>query len=88
MQLCAVLEDGKEVATNAVGQWQLERVRRRQNEDKVGTAEGEEESQGVPGILNNLNIETGRNKEEAAESLKVPLGMEFERDGEDYGASK
>ena len=88
MQLCAVLEDGKEVATNAVGQCQLERVRRRQNEDKVGTAEGEEESQGVAGILNNLNIETGRNKEEAAESLKVPLGMEFERDGEDYGASK
>ena len=56
LHLCAGLEAGIEGATHAVGQRWLERVRRRRNEEEDGTAEGEEESQGVAGLLNNLNI--------------------------------
>ena len=59
LQLCAGLEASLEGANHAVGQRRLERVRRRRMEDKYGTAEGEEDSQGVAGILNNLSIETG-----------------------------
>ena len=63
-------------------------MRRRRIEDKEVTAKGEENSQGMAGLLNNLNIETGGNEEEAAEGLEAALGMEVKEDGECGGASK
>ena len=50
LQLCAGLEAGIEGATHAVGQRRLDRVRSRRNGKHYGTAEGEEESQGVVGL--------------------------------------
>ena len=88
LQLCAGLGAGIEGATPAVGQRRLEGVRRRRNEEEVVTTEGEEESQGVAGLLNNLNIETGGTEEKAAEGLEVALGMEVDGDDKDDGARK
>ena len=59
LQPCAGLETGIEGATHTLGQRRLERKRRRQSEEEDGNVEGEEESQEVAGLLNNLNIETG-----------------------------
>ena len=59
LQICAGLETVTEGATHAVGQRRLERVRSISSEEENVSVEGEEESQGVVGTLNNLSIETG-----------------------------
>ena len=53
LQLCPGLEAGIKGATHTVGQQRLERMRRIRSEEEDGTVEGEEESQGVAGLLNN-----------------------------------
>ena len=45
--------------------------------------EGEEDSGGVEGLLNNLNIEMGETEEEAAEDLEAALEMEVDGEGKD-----
>ena len=87
-QLCAGLEASIEDATHAVGHRRLERVIRRRMEDKDGTADVEEESQGVAGLLNNLIIETGGTEEEAIERLKAALGMDVEGGGKNDEVSE
>ena len=57
-------------------------------EDKDGTADVEEESQGVAGLLNNLIIETGGTEEEAIERLKAALGMDVEGGGKNDEVSE
>ena len=42
----------------------------------------------MAGLINNLNIETGGTKEEAAEVLEAALRMEVEDDGKDDGDSE
>ena len=83
MQIYADLGAGIEGATHAIGKQQLERVRRIRIEDKDGTAERKEESQGVDGLLNNIDIDTRGTEEDAAEGLEARLGMEVEEDRED-----
>ena len=56
----------------------MDKVRRRRIKDEDGTEKGEEESEGVAGLLNNLNIETGGTEKEVAEGLDAALGMEVE----------
>ena len=87
LQLCAGLEAGIEGATHAVGQRILERVRGRQCEEEESEAadEGEEESEGVANLLNNLDIDTAVTEEEAAEGLEATLGMEVEEDRDSEG---
>ena len=75
MQLCIGLNSGIEVATHAVGQQRFERMIRERNEEEAGSAEVEEESENLYGLLNNLTIETAVTEEDAAEGLKATLGM-------------
>ena len=82
LQLCAGLEHGIEVATHAVGQRQLERVRWRRSEEESGSAEEEEGRENVEGILNNLTIEAAGTEEEEAKGLEAVLGVEVDGDGE------
>ena len=82
LQLCAGLEAGIEGANDAVGQRRLESVRGRRSEEEGGSAEAEDESQGIVYTLNNLTIDTEGTEEEAAESLEAALGMEVDGYGE------
>ena len=56
------------------------RGRQYEEEEVEAAEEGEEESEGVAGLLNNLNIETAVTEEEAAEGLEASLGIEVEED--------
>ena len=58
-------------------------VQSRSSEEEAGSAEGEEDSENVEGLLHNLTIETKRTKEEAAEGLEAALGIEVEGDDKD-----
>ena len=78
LQLCAGLEAGIEGATHDVGHRILKRVRERRREEDPGSAEGEEETGGVDGLLHNLTIETAGTQEEAAEQLEATLEREVE----------
>ena len=92
LQLCAHLEAGIEVGTDAVGQRRLDRVRvRRSEEDKADdSAEEEEERGGVEAQLKKLRIETVGTGKEAAEGLAASLVIEVEEDrggeGKEVGA--
>ena len=94
LQLCARLEAGIEVGTDAVGKRRLDRVRmQRSEEDKADyLAEEEEERGGVEAQLKKLRIETVGTGKEAAEGLAASLVIEVEEDrggegeGEEVGA--
>ena len=86
LQLCAGLKAGIEGASHAVGQRQLDRVRGIISEEEDGTAEEEEGSENVEGLLNNLTKETAGTEEEAAEGLESALGMDV--DGYEKGEVK
>ena len=64
------------------------KVRRRRSEEDSGSAEGEEESDNVEGILHNLTIETGGTDEEATEGLEAALRMEVDGDDKDEGVGE
>ena len=82
LQLCAGLEAGIDGATHTVGQHQLERVRGRGSEEAEESADNEEDSENVEGLLNNLSKETTGTEEKVAERLEAALQMEADRDGE------
>ena len=56
LQLCAVLKEGIEGATYAVGQQRLKRSRQRKSEEEVRGTEEEEDT--VVAVLGDINIET------------------------------
>ena len=87
LKLCAGLEAGIQGATHAVGQWRLDRARKKLGEEEGAdnSAKEEEEREGVAGLLNNLTTETAgteeeAEEEEAAEGLAVALEMEVKKD--------